>query len=231
MTGIHVRAVLKMSIHQISWFSHTQFTKAERLQMHSLQIKWRFENAYLLKRTYLITWCFCLITRSTLHSGVFGWICSVGAQATAHVNNTELFIHSQFLPSLQRGESLRSCRVFEPTTEGCLRFAPAALPATFLMRENCYIFSGKWLLRLLWLLRLAQSEAKIRMTISLIGAYDLIWFRTVINVIIRWQWVVLKFYPSYSVLESTSSIFTQKRKPEHSSSVACSIYIQIIRCQ
>lgn len=50
---------------------------------------------------------------------------------------------ARFLTSLwavQRGTSLSSHAAFQPTTEGCLKFAPALLPALFLMRLNCHIF-------------------------------------------------------------------------------------------
>lgn len=40
----------------------------------------------------------------TLHSSVFRYICSVGVQATARVDNTVLFIRSQLLLSLCRAK-------------------------------------------------------------------------------------------------------------------------------
>lgn len=93
-------------------------------------------------------------------------------------------VHSwpDFVISLSRAkkELIKEQRSLSTNHRGLLRFAPAIPPATFLMRENCYILFRQMAARFPWLFGLVQSEAKMGVMISISG-WELIWFSTVIN--------------------------------------------------
>lgn len=113
MTGINVEAVIMTHCKCQDIKSPVVDSRLHRIHPHKAgqQVtnvhKWSLaviswlhlpESAHQLKNFFDCLIYFFIPTQvSTLHSGAFGWICSVGAQATAHVNNTVLFIHGQIL--------------------------------------------------------------------------------------------------------------------------------------